>query len=557
MYSWNDFINDFPYTNFSDINVSWFLNKFKQIFDEWEGLYNQMLSWKTATDEYNATWRTEQERAFTTWENNFETAIDAWKTQTESDIDTWETDTIASLEAWKAVFINQYNALRLEVEQIADDAEAAKNAAQASATSAANSASSASATALALQASLGQIDTNTADISELKTQFNNYAQLQQINARIQNGELIPFDLYTLVEYIQSDATDAGQAKINTGLMLGPTLRTELDMALTQIGIENYMGREGVNGKNVRNAIGCSATIAGDGFYFGFGNENLSLGTADTQRHLFFLDVPNLVYGYDNVKADKTSFTYGSEYSNTAIYLFGRYAGGTVTSHTKLYSAKFYSSGALISYFMPVVRKSDNRPGMFDVIRQEFFTNTIVGKLIAGDPVVYIDNTLSISGVPADAKATGDAIQEVDDRIEVLENTDKSYSHDVKYDEFSDCLQSTGNVSSYLFFTDPHIYRADVTEGVQASLFGKLREAYNSTPTDFIMCGGDWLQGGDLDVVPGGPTKAQACAQLGFVDGIMNKLFNVYKPIFGNHDRNFYTLRDGARQTLTRSWHLHL
>lgn len=172
MYSWNDFINDFPYTNFSDINVSWFLNKFKQIFDEWEGLYNQMLSWKTATDEYNATWRTEQEQAFTTWENNFQTAIDAWKAQTETDIGTWETDTIASIEAWKAVFINQYNALKLEVEQIAEDAEAAKNSAQTSATSAANSASSASATALSLQASLNQINTNTNDISELKTQLN-------------------------------------------------------------------------------------------------------------------------------------------------------------------------------------------------------------------------------------------------------------------------------------------------------------------------------------------------------------------------------------------------
>ena len=171
MFNWNDFMNDFPYTNFSDINVSWFLNKFKQIFDEWEGLYTSLQNWKTATDEYNATWRAQQEQAFNTWENNFQTAIDAWKVQTETDIGTWETDTIATLEAWKAVFINQYNTLRVEVEQIAEDAETAKNSAQASATSAQQSADSASATALALQASLQQINTNTNDISDLKTQL--------------------------------------------------------------------------------------------------------------------------------------------------------------------------------------------------------------------------------------------------------------------------------------------------------------------------------------------------------------------------------------------------
>lgn len=172
MFDWNDFMNDFPHTNFSDINVSWFLNKFKQIFDEWERLYTSLQNWKTATDEYNANWRTEQEQAFTAWENNFQSAIDDWKVQTETDIGTWETDTIASLETWKAIFINEYNALKVEVEQIAEDAETAKNSAQASATSAQNSADNASATAQALQASLQQIDENTNDISDLKAQIN-------------------------------------------------------------------------------------------------------------------------------------------------------------------------------------------------------------------------------------------------------------------------------------------------------------------------------------------------------------------------------------------------
>lgn len=171
MFNWNDFMNDFPYTNFSDINVSWFLNKFKQIFDEWQGLYTSLQEWKTATDAYNEQWRQEQEQAFQNWENNFQNAIDEWKAQTETDIGTWENDTLANLETWKNTFITEYNALKAQVEQIAIDAENAKNSAEQSAQDAQASADSASATAESLSSSLTQIATNTNDISDLKTQI--------------------------------------------------------------------------------------------------------------------------------------------------------------------------------------------------------------------------------------------------------------------------------------------------------------------------------------------------------------------------------------------------
>ena len=227
MFNWNDFMNDFPYTNFSDINVSWFLNKFKQIFDEWEGLYNQLQSWKTATDEYNANWRAEQEQAFTTWENNFQSAIDDWKAQTESDIGTWETDTIATLEAWKAVFINQYNALKLEVEQIAEDAETAKNSAQASASSAQASADSASATATALEASLTQINENTNDISDLKTQIsdiNGVIGTTITPGKLQISGVVEDTLRSVTDYIPviggSTVICKGYVNSSTPMMVG-------------------------------------------------------------------------------------------------------------------------------------------------------------------------------------------------------------------------------------------------------------------------------------------------------------------------------------------------
>ena len=110
------------------------------------------------------------------------------------------------------------------------------------------------------------------------------------------------------------------------------------------------------------------------------------------------------------------------------------------------------------------------------------------------------------------------------------------------DSFMARFNTTGDISSYLFFTDPHIYSKNVTDDSIIALFTTLRKAYYSTQTNFILCGGDWLQGGDNDIIPGGPTPEQACAQLGFIDGAMRKMFRNYRPIFGNHDSNYKNTR---------------
>ena len=46
-FSWNRF----AYTNFHELNLDWFSEHFKEIFEEWEELYDSMLEWKADTDE--------------------------------------------------------------------------------------------------------------------------------------------------------------------------------------------------------------------------------------------------------------------------------------------------------------------------------------------------------------------------------------------------------------------------------------------------------------------------------------------------------------------------
>lgn len=89
-----------------------------------------------------------------------------------------------------------------------------------------------------------------------------------------------------------------------------------------------------------------------------------------------------------------------------------------------------------------------------------------------------------------------------------------------------------NINSFLFFTDPHLMGSNnnLNEKTLINYFNPLEKVYNSMPLDFICCGGDWLNDGDI--------QDEACFKLGYIDGFMNNKFKNYYPILGNHDTNY-------------------
>lgn len=189
-FSWDDK----PYTNFHELNLDWFINKFKEIFEEWESLYNQLTTWKNTTDAELEAWKTAREADIEGWETATIAALDAWKTTTETDIGTWETATLAALDTWKTAAEAAFEAIRVQAAASATaaagsatDAETAKTAAIAAQTAAETAAAS-------VTASAAQIATNTNDITELKTQlehiktgYQNYVEDYGLNT---DGTLI-------------------------------------------------------------------------------------------------------------------------------------------------------------------------------------------------------------------------------------------------------------------------------------------------------------------------------------------------------------------------------
>lgn len=53
--------------------------------------------------------------------------------------------------------------------------------------------------------------------------------------------------------------------------------------------------------------------------------------------------------------------------------------GSITSAIRMNSFKIWESGVLIREYVPCYRKSDNKPGMYDLATKEFFTNTGTGE----------------------------------------------------------------------------------------------------------------------------------------------------------------------------------
>lgn len=117
------FPNDFPYTNFHELNLDYFIKKFDEIFTEWANLYETLTTWKSDTDNDITEWKNDAISDITAWENEVFDELNAWKRETGSDIDEWERGVISDLNDWKDGFENEYEALADRVTAIVSDTE--------------------------------------------------------------------------------------------------------------------------------------------------------------------------------------------------------------------------------------------------------------------------------------------------------------------------------------------------------------------------------------------------------------------------------------------------
>ena len=84
---------------------------------------------------------------------------------------------------------------------------------------------------------------------------------------------------------------------------------------------------------------------------------------------------------------------------------------------------------------------------------------------------------------------------------------------------------------FLFFSDPHCLSGNYYDNI-TGMMATIQKYYNSTPTDFIVCGGDWLGNSD--------DKNSAAYKLSLVKGLGKSILGntEFYNLIGNHDTNY-------------------
>ena len=187
--------------------------------------------------------------------------------------------------------------------------------------------------------------------------------------------------YTEVQYVGS----SGSQNLNTGIAPKTTTRVVCDFQYTVVDGSAQCGW-GSTGNKESFFFG----VAGDGTFKASVSGNFTVSptgvAADTARHTFDISMSAL-------KLDGTAFANAttSPFSNAAsgntLYLFALHAGWSPNvvnyASMRIYSCKIYDGETLVRDFVPVVRASDSKAGLYDFETDAFFGNGGTGDFSAG------------------------------------------------------------------------------------------------------------------------------------------------------------------------------
>ena len=123
-------------------------------------------------------------------------------------------------------------------------------------------------------------------------------------------------------------------------------------------------------------------------HYGYEGASFRFGTPDNKNKHMVKYVFNEGLYLDNELVETEQASTQSN-SGKSIGLFARIRGTTPSSysHLSLYSCKFYEdNNLLVRDFVPCYRKSDGVVGLYDIVNDEFYTNSGTGVFTAGPEV---------------------------------------------------------------------------------------------------------------------------------------------------------------------------
>lgn len=192
--------------------------------------------------------------------------------------------------------------------------------------------------------------------------------------------------YQEVEWLENGTTQY----INAGLKPSADLRTKI--------VQAYTGSRIRNNSSIFGSMGDGNTRYWVNYRYNF---EIGYGTWEATRVVTQINTVNTI-DFNYIKEGNHYFNYnGNEYKyagnpNTTedIVLFGRNVlGSIIISQQKIYMAQFIRNNVLTACFVPCYRKSDNKPGMYDLCgsicpltNSPFYINAGTGEFLVGPEV---------------------------------------------------------------------------------------------------------------------------------------------------------------------------
>lgn len=191
------------------------------------------------------------------------------------------------------------------------------------------------------------------------------------------GKSDPMKDYTPISYLQSDGTQY----IDTGLKFDKPYYYIVDCEIDNINNNQMFGMYYGYDHGVAVYGGVYQLIDTN---YNIYNTSITAGLRTT----FTIDkaTKTITAKSGNIEDSKT-FT-GDFFPSSSVYPVVLFAFWTAWNNTlrgygkgKIYSFKYYEEGVLLRDMIPVIRKSDNKPGIWDKVNEQFYTNQGTGEFI--------------------------------------------------------------------------------------------------------------------------------------------------------------------------------
>ena len=223
------------------------------------------------------------------------------------------------------------------------------------------------------------------DMNNVKSIYDNSVGKEVKKIQDSNGNIIWYkvpDGYRKVEYLESSGTQ--YIDIQTFIDDEFTIKTDIEYKNTVNDISPFGLLITENGAAGKRFSFFTNLASGGGLFVGIGN---SSSQTSFSQYPSLLNVRRRITGGEyGFSIDGQNFLANNadiDWEETFTFrLFGRYSNGT---YTKVFKGRiFYFIVPGQFHLIPVVRNTDDKPGMYDLVNDMFYTNAGTGEFTWGE-----------------------------------------------------------------------------------------------------------------------------------------------------------------------------